>query len=483
MSAPASLLPSQHAALKRAYELYDGQPSLISRFEFDGRIAANTLAKAITRQAPKVKAAALRIETHPDDTRVKIATMLLSLSNKSSTRMPRILLVDEPIVVVDPTNEEILRLERQLHSAKQDVSALKSKLSKSHEEGTLFLELADVIRESAEPLPPVHLHVTERPDTGEFDLVLILSDEHADQVVTSAGTWGLEQYDFNIFRCRLQRLLEQTINYVTVHLPQHKFGRLWVFKLGDAVNGDIHGSGTKNFFKNTIKAALATGDVEAQFVQALVPYFPGGVHVVGVSGNHPRRSMRKDYGGPQDNFDYLVVAQIAARLAGEIEDGRVTVHTPDAWTAFVEVRGKLWALNHGDDVKGFAGHPWYGFDRKNNRVQAMVSRFDQKIDFFAYGHYHTDIKFVSAGATSIHSGAWPMTDPFALNALSAGNEPVQTLYVVGEGRGINLTIPIYTRDVNAERAYRAGEWAPTLGETLTIDRITEPLSGFAVIKP
>jgi hypothetical protein len=102
-------------------------------------------------------------------------------------------------------------------------------------------------------------------------------------------------------------------------------------------------------------------------------------------------------------------------------------------------------------------------------VQAMIARFDQKIDFFCYGHYHTSISYPSAGAISLHSGAWPMTDPFAINAISAGNEPVQTLYAVNGERGINLQIPIYTRDTELEDRYLKGEYEPSLGYDLPIE--------------
>lgn len=374
---------------------------------------------------------------------------------------------------IDPTNAEILRLGQQLTVKTDVIGALTKQLKASQRAEVLFQELAGVIHETTSPLKLIKdIRIVRSGDSGEFDLVILLSDEHADQVVSRSGSWGLEYYNFNIFRCRLQRLLEQIIKYATIHLPRHRFVRLWVLKLGDAVNGDIHGSGPKNHFGNTIKASLATGDAEAQFVAALVPYFEGGVHVVAVSGNHPRRSMRKDYGGPHDNFDYLVVSQMAARLSDYIAEGKVTVHAPEAWTAFVEIRGKLFCLNHGDDVKGFAGHPWYGFDRKNNRVQAMVARFNQRIDFFCYGHYHTDIGFPSAGARSLHSGAFPMTDPFAINALAAGNEPVQTLYVMDDKIGRVMDIPVYTRNEKNEQLYMAGKYNPSIGQNLLINTIT-----------
>lgn len=376
---------------------------------------------------------------------------------------------------LDPTNEEILRLERKLTIVTRDAGDLRAKLTKSHTEGALYELAAEAIRSHTTPLKGV----TIRPQPSgsgdnEFDLVILLSDEHADQRISAAGTWGLEYFDFNMFRCRLQRLLQQAINHVTIYLPAHKFNRCWVLKLGDGVNGDIHGHGPRNHFGNTVKAALATGDTEAQFVAALVPYFPGGVHVVAVSGNHPRRSSKKDFEGPQDNFDYLIATQIATRLTNLISDGNVSIHVPDSWTAFVEIRGRIWALNHGDDVIGFAGIPWYGFDRKNNRVQALVASFDQKIDYFAYGHYHTALSFPSGGAQSLHNGAFPMTDPYALEHVAVGKPPKQMIYTVNDERGITLPIPIDLRDPKLEQAFRRGEYEPELGKNLIINQVTTP---------
>lgn len=374
---------------------------------------------------------------------------------------------------IDHTDQRILDLERELDRAKETSRIFGDKLKKSRKAEDLFIDAAAVIRAHTVPLRPIASTPTVVKDgAADCDLVLLLSDEHADQQITAAGTWGLERYDFNVFRCRLDRLKRQTINYAVKHLPRHEFRRLWILKLGDSVNGDIHGKGPKNFFGNTIKAALSVGDAEAQFVQSLIPHFSGGVHVVSVAGNHPRRSMRKDYEGPNDNFDYLVSTQMATRLQREIDAGRASVHIPDAWTAFVEIRGRVWALNHGDDVIGFAGIPWYGFERKNNRVQNLTARFDQKISYFCYGHFHTPMSFPSGGGESIHSGAWPMTDPYAINKLSAGNEPRQTLYAVDDELGVILTIPIFTRNAEKESRCLAGEYEPEIGNRLIIDSVT-----------
>lgn len=390
----------------------------------------------------------------------------------------------------DPTNIEVLRLERELAGREELTRQLEQKIKALHKDESVFQGLAHVIRDSTEPLPFIEpdvdaLLAKRDEDATPVDMVVLLSDEHADLVITKDASWGLEQYDFGIFRCRLQTLFDLIVEYVTVHLPRHAFVRLWVFKLGDAVNGDIHDAGPKNYFRNTLKAALAVGDVEAQFVQGLIPHFPGGIVVVGISGNHPRRTTRKDYQAPHDNYDFLVGVQMATRLHEYIEAGVVTVILPDSYSAYVEVRGKVWALNHGDEATSYTGLPWVGFDRRNNRVQALLAKVDQRADYFAYGHYHTAAEFSSAGARSYHAGGWFVVDPYALNKLALGGDaPTQTLYVQSDKHGIILPIPIYTKHAAREAAFLRGEWEPQLGRSIVLDTVSPPpvVEGFQLIQ-
>lgn len=406
------------------------------------------------------------------------------ISSRKCRQCGRWLFKQEAVASVEKKEEidpQILRLERENQILKDELALHKRKLVASRRQENIFLELSEVIRQTVEPLAPVPVILPKASERQTpVDAVALISDEHADQVITSAGTWGLESYDFNIFRCRLHRWTKTVMKYLTVHLPRHRFERLWIFKLGDSVQGDIHGAGPRNHFGNTLKAALALGDAEAQAFQALSRILP--VHIVGVSGNHPRMSLRKDYPDPHSNFDYLVMTQIATRLQKEIAAGKVSVHAPRAWSAYVEVRGRLWALNHGDDVRGYAGIPWYGFGRKHNKVQALVSRKGTRVKFFAHGHYHTAIQAQENDAESLHAGNWSVTDQFAAEALAAGSEPVQQLYAVDDDYGIVLPIPIYVRDEAEEARYREGLWEPDFGRSLIIDQISKPDEGFQMIR-
>ncbi len=248
--------------------------------------------------------------------------------------------------------------------------------------------------------------------------------------------------------------------------------------MGDGVQGDIHDATKNTYFKNTLKGAIAVGEVEAQALHWIYEKTGIPMTVISVSGNHPRRSLRKDYDGPHDNFDFLIATQIATRLAGT----PVKIYCPNSWTTFANVLGKVWAINHGDDVKGFAGFPWYGFDRKNQRVQALVARKGFRIDYYAYGHYHTDARVPSAGAKSFHNGGWYFSDTYALNKLSVGDTPQQNFYVCSEKRGVIGEFPIYLKDEETEDKVLDGKHEPAFGRDTILEQVLPPSSDEFIIQ-
>jgi hypothetical protein len=374
---------------------------------------------------------------------------------------------------LEADHPDLRRLERQLADAKANERQLRAKLKEADGDRSLYERLSDDVRGGhAFPVRAPLVKLAPSTKRTKVDAVAPLSDEHADAVISGPSTWGLEVYDFPTYLARLTRWAEVLVGYVTDYLPKHEIERLWIFKLGDSVNGDIHDHKYRNYFGNTLKAALATGDAEAEALEWVHCQTGVPLHVVGVSGNHPRRTTRKDYDGPHDNFDYLVNTQIATRLATYAAKGRVSVHAPEAWTAYVDVRGKVCALNHGDDVRGTWGIPWYGFSRTHNRVQALVARHAQRVDFFFHGHYHTRLTVSENHSQSVHSGAFTLTDPFALGAVAAAGEPSQPLLMIGDEAGersLKLEVPVWLRDEAREQALRDGTWAPRFGAETVLD--------------
>lgn len=386
--------------------------------------------------------------------------------------------VTGPLVVPDPLQSdhpEILRLEKQVIALKDEKSQLLNKIKAIHRDTVMGEVVWEAVQKYVRPLEGTPYVMTKR-DAGKRTpavMVLQLSDEHADKKVEASTVWGLEIYGFGEFRCRLHRLIEEAAEFATIHHPNMFFEHIVVAKLGDAGEGDIHGSGPRNYFGASVPAQLAIGDTEAQAIEWLHRTTKIPVTVIGVGGNHTRTTIKKDYKDARNNFDYGIMGVISARLRG-IEGIRVLA--PNSWTAFVDVYGYVFSLNHGDDVKGnYGGIPWYGFTRKNSRVQALVSQAGRRVHYFLYGHYHTPAEIPALGGVSIHNGAFPMTDPYTISNISEARDPTQNLMIVTEKRGVAYKSEIALRDVERERDFRAGKWEPAFGSrTILDDMAPEP---------
>lgn len=378
----------------------------------------------------------------------------------------------------DVTNAEIMRLRRHNEYLQTCLNEERSALRLERRENSVAEELAGMIREELKStLPPLRWEpkINQAAEVTECDAVMLMSDQHSDEVVTREQTYGLEDYDFDIFRCRMQRWAELCVGYSTRWSPEKRFTHGWIFDLGDGVQGDIHGHGPNNYFGNTIKAAIALGHAKAQAIQMILPCFPEGLDYVAVSGNHPRKNIhiKKDYThGPHDNFDYLSSVVMATLLR---DDARLRVHLPDSWTAFVDVRGRTWCLNHGDDVQSTWGIPWYGYERKTHRIQSQVRQFEsQHVDYFAFGHFHTPMVVSDNGATRFHNGAFPYTDSYSIERLSKGNEPLQWFLASSDEYGVVDQKPLFLRDKTKEALFRKGEWSPNLGISQALEGMFFP---------
>ncbi len=375
----------------------------------------------------------------------------------------------------DPVDPALRKAERRVVVLSDEVGQLRRKLKHSDRKDGIVLELAEQLESFVQPmLRPGFPRLKPISNEQEpVDAVVSLSDQHGDSVIRTSGSWGLERYDFNVYRCRIWEWAKMIGRYCSVHLPNYKFETLWVWHLGDAVQGDIHNMKHRNHFGNSMVAALAIGDLQAEVFAYLSQFFER-IAVVCVPGNHGRTTQKIEWEDPFDNWDYLVAKTMKLRLAG---NEKVEIFTPRAWSAFVEVRGYLWNLNHGHGVRGVMGIPWYGFERREGRVQRLATFNNRPIDYFAYGHFHTPMTRPSGRGKAVHAGAWYFTDEYALNQLAVGNTPEQTLLVFSERFGRQIEIPLMVRDEGREQKMFNGEYEPPFGRNLVVDEPEDPALG------
>jgi hypothetical protein len=111
----------------------------------------------------------------------------------------------------------------------------------------------------------------------------------------------------------------------------------------------------------------------------------------------------------------------------------------------VKIYDYNFVLNHGDDVKGNFGIPFYGLERKTRRLTALGAVTGVIPNYYCFGHFHTNSSLQHTTGEIFVNGSFNATDEYAFESLSAYSEPQQLLMSVHPKYGVTWRMPIHLR--------------------------------------
>jgi hypothetical protein len=350
----------------------------------------------------------------------------------------------KPATKYNPTDERVLELGAEINHLRDERSVLQRQVKAMSKNHGLFKAVAKEMDKLVKPLvalpslPIARGHIKDRQI--EEHLVMHISDGHHDQIVKPSDCGGLERYDFRISMRRAEQYVDTVLKWSQQTLnPQFYFPSLTVLAYGDHTSGEIHNHMQRSYFRNMFKNSSAAGQLHALMYRDLAPYFET-VNVVYVPGNHGRRSIKKDYHGAHDNWDYLV-ADTAEQYCRDIPNINFVI--PDAWSINLDINGVGFSVFHGDDVRSQLGVPWYGMERRQNRITALTSlQGGNRIRYFCCGHFHRPASLGQFDGELLMNGPWVATDSYSYNAFGGYTEPTQLLHGVGQKYGVTWRLPV-----------------------------------------
>lgn len=308
-------------------------------------------------------------------------------------------------------------LEEGIIRVEDENRKLRTALKEAKRESTLFKSLASVVQEQ----PPFSSFSPFKPcaktkiDKIKESALLVLSDCHGDQEILPRRVNDLEDYNFDVACLRAERIVDTTISHLCENMKNYDFETLYIAGLGDYVNGDIHNAQEHSKWKNALKNSMGVGEILAMMVIDFSKYFKKIVFC-SVAGNHGRRQPKKDYRGAQNNWDYLVAVHAATRLKGLIDEGRLSIMIPDAWSMGIKIEGWNFVLNHGDDMKcflpgslvtvnGYGSKPIETII-KGDKVLCSDGLFREVDETFEYDH---EDNIVNISAYGLPDSTWEVT--------------------------------------------------------------------------
>lgn len=346
--------------------------------------------------------------------------------------------------------QQVIDLQADLtHALAEKRAAQKQAKSEISQRG-LFKAMREELEQSVPTLtPPNLLPIKPSATQNERDeLVLHMSDGHHDQVVSPEECGGLERYDFPVSCVRGENLIEQVGNWIDTMAGKYQYDRIWVLAYGDHTSGEIHNHAQRSYYRNQMRNCLAIGQLHALMFRDLASMIPN-VEVVYVPGNHGRRTVKKDFHGAHDNWDYLV-AEIARLHCRDINNLNFII--PDAYSVNLDINGVGFNISHGDDVRGALGIPYYGLQRRARNLAAIEHvNSGPRVRYFCCGHFHKPGSIGDMDGETIVNGPWVATDSYAYNSFAGYTEPQQWLHNVNPTKGITWRASCKIRDPKREQ--------------------------------
>lgn len=348
----------------------------------------------------------------------------VSTLKSAANRHGIVLFPVEKEVLIDPTPE--IRLEnRRLRAAAEQ--ALKGDVATAR--------VLQVIQETASALAPdwstYEIPAPAPGDRTEQEMMLLWSDLHAAEVVSSEETRGINEYNWSI----MEERMEKTVRAVASHADHFGFNvsRLHVAMLGDMLSGDIHEELKVTNDRPLSEAIVDLAAAHVPFLLSLAERFPK-IKVSGVPGNHPRYSKKPQAKQAHNNADWLFYQFLAALLRDhpqfefDIVKGSYNVLTiADRWRML---------LMHGDGIRTtMPGVPWGGVIRRVTVLESQFVAAKQPLDYIALGHFHTQNALDGVATKTFVNGSVKGADEYSLKQFGSGRPAAQTLLSFHPKRG------------------------------------------------
>lgn len=194
-------------------------------------------------------------------------------------------------------------------------------------------------------------------------------------------------------------------------------------------SGDIHEELRVTNVWPTPKQTVESANLLVSAVKAWAPHYPVVRVEFITEDNHSRLTKKPQAKEAGVNcFNYLVGMIAQARLANQ-KNVQFNVHP--MYQKTIEVKGRRYLITHGHNVKGWAGFPYYGIERKAGReaIKRMMKNIG-KFDKIILGHWHAPLA---------HPWYWIGASAQGTDAYDHQNgrfaEPAQSLWFVHPEHG------------------------------------------------
>jgi len=216
-------------------------------------------------------------------------------------------------------------------------------------------------------------------------LLCLWGDWHIGENISNLELDGSNEYSPAIASRRVKQLVRATKRHIQKLDPV----RIYVLGLGDYISGQIHAelleNGTLGVMEQTELAGHLIGSAYTEIAESTTrPVSFYGL----ATDNHGRTEAKPRYKGRyKSNFSYLTLKYAKSLLPPKLQKSFAILKQI---SAIIRLQHANVLVTHGDQIKSYAGLPYYGIDRFYMREMTKCYRSRRELfDYLVLGHFHS----------------------------------------------------------------------------------------------
>jgi len=307
----------------------------------------------------------------------------------------------------------------------QENRSLQQQLEKERLKTQKILEAVESAIVKLPPYKPPKFKSIKKKYSPE-DMGLVFSDSQIGEKTTLQDSSGFSEYNFEIFKEECEVLKQKVLLFKDIHSHAYNIQKLWILGVGDFVSGEGIFPAQAHFLDHIVVDQVFLGThIFASVIREWCHHFPK-IKVVMVSGQHGRGS--KDYHW-RSNWDY-VFGKVLQLLLKDVENCEVMV--AESALCILEIKGHLFLLNHGNEIRSWMTVPFYGLERATLR---WVNLARMPIDYVIIGDKHRNCEFDIAYTEAMINGAWSPGTKYSVDKMQGAGFPKQKVFGIHTEEG------------------------------------------------
>ena len=299
--------------------------------------------------------------------------------------------------------------------------------------------MAQILKDEAKVLPKFDIiWKTTESKVSHETAVLLLSDFHLGETVVKKEVYGLGEYNIDIFAKRLKFLANSIKNITIKKLRGYEINKLCIFMLGDMISGMIHDELIENG-EDVIFQILNGAYITAQFILEMSTLFKK-IDIDGVVGNHGRLHKKPRFKKRYTNWDFVFYQFLSTFLAN---NERIKCTFPKSFFTIKKIYDWNFLLLHGDNIRGWAGIPWYGIERAMWRLGDLLQgQSNIVLHYKVFGHFHHTGELDRTPGELLINGSLIGGTEYSLGRLFEFDRPTQLFLGVHADKGLTWRYPM-----------------------------------------